>query len=148
MAPQSSRHSICAPPARRRRWARFVQLRCEQFEDRITPALFNVQSPLSFPGLNNNGCVAVADLNHDGLADAVLTNFGTDYSTGAGNTITVLYGRSGGGFNKVQLNTGGTNVSFVSIADINGDSWPDAVAVNANQQNTGSVSVCKNDGAG
>ena len=39
--------------------------------------------------------VATADLNKDGLTDAVLTNFGTDYSNGAGSTITVLYGRSG-----------------------------------------------------
>src|SRR5205814_4459487 len=89
-----------------------------------------------------------ADLNKDGLMDAVLTNFGTDYAAGAGSTITVLYGKSGGGFNKVTLNTQGKNVSFVAIGDINGDTYPDVVAVNANQQNTGSVSVFQNDGAG
>ena len=86
--------------------------------------------------------------HHHGLADAVLTNFGTDHAAGAGSTITVLYGKAGGGFNRVALNTNGKNVSFVSVADINGDGWQDVVAVNANQQNTGSVSVFRNDGAG
>jgi len=148
MAPKSSRYSISARHARRRRSAKLAGLQCEQLEDRTTPALFNIQGPLSFSGLNNNGCVAAADLNKDGFMDSVLTNFGTDYSSGAGSTITVLYGKSGGGFNKITLNTGGKNVGFVSIADINGDTYPDVVAVNANQQNTGSVSVFQNDGAG
>jgi hypothetical protein len=115
---------------------------------RLALTLFNVQTPLSFTGLNNNNCVAVADLNKDGLSDAVLSNFGTDYSSGAGTTITVLYGKNGGGFNKVQLNTSGQNATFVCIADINGDSWPDVVASNANRLNIGSVSVFRNDGAG
>src|SRR5207244_1337540 len=53
-----------------------------------------------------------------------------------------------GGFTRVQLNTGGTNVSFASIADINGDGWADVVVTNENNQNTGSVSVFQNDGAG
>jgi hypothetical protein len=131
------------------RWpAKLIAPRCEQLEERLALALFNVLSPLSFSGLNNNNNVAVADLNKDGLADAILTNFGTDYSTGAGNTITVLYGKSGGGFNRININTAGKNVSFVSIADINGDTWPDVVVANDNQQNTGSVSVFRNDGAG
>src|SRR5205085_6083199 len=99
-------------------------------------------------GLNNNGCVAVADFNHDGLADAVLTNEGTDFGAGAANTITILYGKATGGFIKVQLNTGGNNVSFATVADINGDGWADVVAVNENNHNTGTVSVFQNDGAG
>ncbi len=134
--------------SRRRTFANFARPRCEPLEGRIAPALFNVQSPLSFTGLNNNGCVATADLNKDGLMDSVLTNFGTDYASGAGSTITVLYGKAGGGFNKINLNTSGTNVSFVSIADIDGDTFPDVVASNANKQNTGTISVFKNDGAG
>ena len=68
--------------------------------------------------------------------------------SGAGSTITVLYGKAGGGFDRIQLNTGGFNVSFASVADINGDTWPDVVVSNANRQNTGSVSVFRNDGAG
>jgi hypothetical protein len=148
MAPQSLRQTTSAPPARRRKPAKVVRLGCEQFEDRIAPALFNVQSPLSFTGLNNNGCVAVADFNKDGIMDAVMTNFGTDYASGAGSTITILYGKSGGGFTPVTLSTGGTNPSFVAVADINGDGWPDLVVCNANKQGTGSVSVFKNDGHG
>jgi hypothetical protein len=155
MAPQSLRHSISAPLARRRRPAKFARLRCEHLEDRIAPALFNVQTPFS-PGsgvLNNNGCVAVGDLNHDGLTDAVLTNFGTGYGapydTGTpGNSITVLYGKAGGGFTPVTIPTGGTNPSFVALADLNGDGWLDAVVVNENSQNNGTVSVFKNDGQG
>jgi len=123
-------------------------LRCERLEDRTTPAaLFTVQRP-SVSGLNNNGFVAVADLNKDGFADAVLTNYGPSETSGTGNSITVLYGRAGGGFSRVQLATNGTNVSFASIADINGDGWQDVVAVNANRQGTGTVSVFRNDGAG
>ena len=76
------------------------------------------------------------------------TNFGTDYASGAGTTITVLYGKSGGGFNKVQLNTGGFNTAFASVADINGDGWADVLVANANKQNTGSITVFQNDGAG
>src|SRR5262249_20905556 len=147
MAPKSPRNRVSTLPAHRR-LARFVRPRCEPLESRITPALFNVQSPLTFAGLNNNGCVAVADLNKDGLPDAVLTNFGLDYGALAGTTITVLYGKAGGGFSRINLNTSGQNVSFASIADINGDTWPDVVVTNANRQNTGSVSVFKNEGAG
>jgi len=149
MVPQSPRLSNAGPLARRRRPDRFVRLRCEQFEDRTTPALFNVTSLLT-GGLNNPGFVGVTDLNKDGFQDAVLTNEGSDFAGGAGTTITLLYGRSGGGFNRVVVNTGGTNVSFASIADINGDSWPDVVATNENNSGTnpGSVSVFRNDGAG
>src|SRR6478609_2728580 len=121
MAPKAPRPITSTTPSRRRRSLKPEQLRCEQLEDRVTPTLFNVQTPLTFSGLNNNGCVAVADFNKDGRSDAVLTNFGTDFGSGAGSTITVLYGKSGGGFNKVQLNTSGTNVAFASVGDINGD---------------------------
>jgi hypothetical protein len=151
MGPQSSRSRSPVPPARRRRPAATVRLRCEPFEDRVTPALFTAHAPAyTFSGLNNNGCVAVGDLNHDGYMDAVLTNEGTDFSAGADNTITVLYGRSTGGFTKVAVNTGGTNVSFVTLADINGDGYLDAVVTNENNAgnnsgNLGSFSVFKND---
>src|SRR5262249_17285120 len=120
MAPQSPR-SISVRPARHRRPAKTVHLRCEPFEDRIVPALFNVSPPLSVTGLNNNGCVVTSDLNKDGLTDAILTNEGTDLISSGDRTITVLYGRAGGGFNRLALDTGGTNVAFAAVADINGD---------------------------
>ena len=88
MTANSSRQSKRVLVAGRRRPDLFSRPRCEPLEDRLAPALFEVQSPLSFSGLNNNGCVAVTDLDKDGFADAILTNFGTDYATGAGSTIT------------------------------------------------------------
>src|SRR5437868_238855 len=142
MASQSTRPNSSARHARRRRSdkvARSVQLRCEQLEGRITPALFNVHSPYSISGLNNNGCVVAADFNKDGFADAVLTNFGTDYGNGAARTITILRNNQDGTFAHVNANTGGTNVAFAAVADINGDSWPDLVVSDENGQNTGSV---------
>src|SRR5262245_56580086 len=147
MAPQLSRHSRLNQSARRRRSPNAVRLWCERLEDRVTPALFNVQSPLQFTGMNNNGFVGVADLNKDGRMDAVFTNFG-DYLFLPGNAITVLYGKAGGGFDRSDLSTGGTNVSFAAIADIDGDGWLDVVATNTNGQNDGTVSVFKNNGSG
>lgn len=138
-------------PARRRPTARHVQLRVEQFEGRITPALFTAQNPAyTFSGLNNNGCVAVADFNKDGRLDAVLTNFGTGYGspsqpgTTPGNSINILRGNSSGGFNNLNVLTQGENVSFASVGDINNDTWPDLVVTNQNRQNGGSVSVFQN----
>jgi len=149
MASQSPRHSTPArPPCRRA--APSVRLRCEQFEDRITPAnLFNVQTPYQLGG-SNNGFVGVTDLNHDGLPDAIMTDEGLDFDLSAGNKITILKGLPGGGFSASQINTGGTNVSFAAIADINGDGYDDVVATNENNggTHTGSVSVFQNDGLG
>src|SRR4029453_4001197 len=89
MAPQLSRYTMLKS-ARRRRSPNAVRLSCERLEDRVTPSLFNVQNPPLAPsGFNNNGCVVVSDFNKDGLSDAVMTNFGTDYGAGAGTTITL-----------------------------------------------------------
>src|SRR5262245_58928156 len=142
MAPQFYCHLLHQSSSRHRS-PNGIRLGCEQLEDRITPALFNVQSPLQFTGMNNNGFVGVADLNKDGRMDAVFTNFG-DYVFLPGNAITVLYGKAGGGFDRSDLSTGGTNVSFAAIADIDGDGWLDVVATNTNGQNDGTVSVFKN----
>ncbi|HEX4590009.1 MAG TPA: VCBS repeat-containing protein, partial [Gemmataceae bacterium] len=149
MVPQSSRPRKLAPPARRRP-AGAARLRCEPLEDRVTPALFTAQPPPNIAGLNNNGCVAVGDFNHDGYMDAVFTNEGTDFNSAADNRITILYGKATGGFTTVNVNTGGTNVSFVTAVDINGDGWLDLVCVNENNAgnnsstNLGSFSVFQN----
>jgi FG-GAP-like repeat/Dockerin type I domain len=150
MAPQSPRHSITTPTARRRRPAKSVQLRCERFEDRVTPALFNPQTALTFPlgTMNNNGFVASADFDKNGRADAVFTNFGQTTDDTTGNSIVVLYGRTTGGFTRLQFPTGGTNVSYACVADINGDTFPDLLVSNGNNQNPGSITVFRNDGAG
>jgi hypothetical protein len=146
MAPQFPRHPAPRRSARRSRCTPVVRLRFESLEDRTTPALFNVQAALTPGQLNNNGCVAVGDLDKDGDDDAVLTNFGTNYSTGAGTAISVLYNDGAGGFSRLNLNTSGQNIAFVTIADIDGDTWLDVVTCNANRQNTGSVSVFSNGG--
>ena len=144
MARQSTRYFRFAP-ARRSRLAQSYHLRCESLESRTTPALFDVGDPEFYTGLSNNGCVAVADFNKDGRLDAVLANFGTNYESGAGSTITVLYALEAGGFTRQGLNTTGRNISFVTVADINGDTYPDILATNANQQTSvGTVSVFKN----
>jgi uncharacterized protein (DUF2141 family) len=71
---------------------------------------FNVQTPLTFSGLNNNGSIAIADVNGDGLLDLALTNFGT--APGDAGWVTVLFGKVGFGFNRVQLPSGGGQREF------------------------------------
>jgi hypothetical protein len=127
-----------------------IRLQCLAFEDRINPTpLFTTATPYQITNVNNNnGCVATADFNHDGFQDAVLTDFGVDYQSGAGTQIIILYGNSSGGFSRVTLSTGGSNVSFVNVVDINGDGWADLAVTNENHQNAGSISIFRNDGAG
>src|SRR5262245_30032986 len=144
MARKTTSHCASAVPTRRKWLAKSIRPRCVQLEDRLAPALFNVQPSFAPGQLNNNGCIAAADFNKDGLMDAVLSNYGSSASSGDGNTITVLTGKPGGGFTRQSLATKGTNVSFVSVADINSDGWLDVVASNANMQNTGTVSVFQN----
>jgi hypothetical protein len=146
MARTSRPRSISLRPARHRRPAK-IQLRCEQFEDKIVPALFNVVPQPSIAGLNNNGCVVTADLNNDGFMDAVVTNEGTDLNANGDRNIIVLYGNSSGGFTRLSYDTGGTNVAFAAIGDINGDGLPDVVAVDENGQGIGTVAVFRNNGA-
>lgn len=126
MGPHSFRPTLFGVRAHRRRINRFAGLRFETLEGRIAPALFTVQNPGSITGLNNNGCVAVADFNKDGFADAVLTNFGTDYAAGAGNNIIILRNKAdgSGGFFRTAATTGGTNVAFAAVGDLNGVAGP------------------------
>src|SRR5262245_24906490 len=106
---------------------------------------FQTQAPLSFTGLNNNSSIAIGDLDGDGRQDLAVANFGTDTGSGAGNSVTVLYGKDGGGFNRVELLTEGTNPSSVAIADLNGDGQLDLAVANAGSN---TVSVFLNDGSG
>lgn len=139
MATQSSRR-------RSRPQTNLARLHCESFESRIAPAVFAVQAPLNYSGINNYGCVAVADFDKNGFSDAVLSNYGTNQAPGT--QINILYANGSGGFSRVVRSTGGNNVSYVAVGDINADTWPDVVAVNGNQNNFGSVSVFRNDGFG
>jgi FG-GAP-like repeat len=105
---------------------------------------FVTQSPLSFSGLNNNGSIAMADLNGDGRLDLALTNFGAATGDTVNPAVTVLFGQVGGGFNRIGLGTG-INPSSVAIGDLNGDGHLD-LAVTYAGSNT--VSVLLGDGTG
>jgi hypothetical protein len=149
-----------APPGHQPN-ARGVWLRAEKLEDRITPvgSLFTPQTPMSFNGLNNDGCVAVTDLNKDGIPDIILANQGGSVTGGQtdnpGTGITVLLGKQAGGYTAVNYAThtassgnSGYNVSFLAVADLNGDGFPDVVCTTENLGGThmGSVYVFKNTG--
>ncbi|HEY6941967.1 FG-GAP-like repeat-containing protein [Dokdonella sp.] len=75
-------------------------------------------------------CVTAADINGDGKADLLLTNFG-------GNTVSVLLnttapGATTPGFAARQTFTTGANPFSVAAADVNGDGKPDLIVTNAN----------------
>jgi hypothetical protein len=155
MASQLPRSGGSARPAHRRRPDKTVRLRCEHLEDRVTPAnLFNVQNPISPSGLNNNGFVAVTDLNKDGNADVILTNEGTAFTPSGDSNLVVLYGHGNGTFTRATFPTGAENVSYAAVGDINGDGYPDVVTVSENNAgdqsstNQGILTVFKNDGSG
>ncbi|MBI3819959.1 MAG: VCBS repeat-containing protein [Planctomycetes bacterium] len=79
------------------------------------------------PGYNPN-CVAIADLNADGKADAVTANYNS-------SNISVLLGTGAGGFASPASYAAGTNPSFVAIGDLNADGRPDAAVANYNSNN-------------
>jgi FG-GAP-like repeat/FG-GAP repeat len=102
--------------------------------------------PLTFTGLNNPGSIAIGDLDGNGRLDLVLANFGVPPPYGSdGTMVTVLYGQVGGGFTRVNITTGGTNLSSVAIGDLNGDDHLDLAVANAGSN---TVSVLLNDGNG
>jgi VCBS repeat-containing protein len=103
---------------------------------------FLTQTPLSFSGINNPSSVAIADLNVDGLLDLAVANFGV--SPGEPGTVSVLFGKVGGGFNRETLSTG-TNASSVAIDDLNGDGHLDLAVANAGSN---TISVFLGDGDG
>jgi hypothetical protein len=84
--------------------------------------------------------VVVADINHDGRADIITANSGT-------NNVSVLLGNVGGGFTAA---TGspfavGSSPRSVAVADVNGDGKLDIVTANSGSNN---VSVLFGDGSG
>ena len=74
--------------------------------------------------------VAVADLNGDNKLDVAISH-GCGGTTCATGTVSVLLGDNSGAFGSATTyDTGGNGASWVAIADMNGDSKPDLVAVN------------------
>jgi Bacterial Ig-like domain (group 3)/FG-GAP-like repeat len=77
--------------------------------------------------------VATADLNHDGIPDAVIADGSTSTVDSGGvrqttiHGIAVLLGTSGGGYRPPAHFSTIDSASFVAISDINGDGNPDVI---------------------
>jgi RHS repeat-associated protein len=82
--------------------------------------------------------LAAADLNGNGILDAVTANYDD-------NTVSVLIGRGDGSFEPQTAFEVGAGPYSVAVADINGDGIPDLVTANYND-NTVSVLAGRGDG--
>lgn len=91
--------------------------------------------------------IAVADFNHDGLADIV-----TGITDQGDTDIAVLFGQADGSLGALQFLPGGA--WSIAAGDVNGDGFADIVAGNfpavgtTNNQTTSSITVLLNDGTG
>ena len=85
------------------------------------------QKPIHFPsgGYQPQG-IAVADLNHDGIPDLVVANFGKAPPYG---NISVLLGKGDGTFAKPVAYNPGRDPSELALADFNGDGNVDVAVV-------------------
>ncbi len=82
--------------------------------------------------------VAVADVNHDGKLDLIVSNYGT-------GTVGVLLGNGDGTFQPVvDYGAGAYFATWLAVADVNGDGNPDLLVTIAN----GTVAVLLGNGDG
>jgi hypothetical protein len=88
--------------------------------------------------------VAVGDLNHDGIPDLVVANFGIEEEGNFGN-VSVLLGNGDGTFRKPVRYPGLHDPDQVILADFNGDGNLD-VAVLAEARNAVYIALGKGDG--
>jgi hypothetical protein len=101
--------------------------------------------------------VVVADVNGDGTADLVVTNFCTssincpalDGVFGSLGAVTVLIGNADGTFQSpVTYGSGGYGALSVAVEDVNGDGKPDLLVANHSPITNGSVGVLIGNGDG
>lgn len=69
--------------------------------------------------------IAVADVNHDGHPDVVVTDTGSTAST-----FQVFLGKAGGGFEHPERFNTDLNPRYIRIADVDGDGNPDIIVSN------------------
>ena len=90
--------------------------------------------------------VASADLNGDKLQDLVVTNYcGSDSNCGKGGTVAVFLANADGSYRLSNAYAVGSGPVSVALADVNGDKFPDIVALNRGDK-TVSVLLAKGDG--
>lgn len=85
--------------------------------------------------------IALADLNRDGLLDAVTANF----RAGVASTVSVLLGTGTGSFSAPTSVAVGNGARFVAVGDLNRDGIPDLAVSNYND---GTVSIVLGTGTG
>jgi hypothetical protein len=86
--------------------------------------------------------LVVADFNNDGIPDVATANVGNDFK---GNTVSVLLGKKGGGFQSQKVITIAQNMAGLAAADFNGDGKVDLVVVST-ALNEGFVLLGRGDG--
>ena len=106
-------------------------------------------APVTVPAGAQPQAVRIADVNHDGLQDIVVANFGpgADSKGSAGVSVLLQDAAHPGSFlPPVTYATHGGAID-VAVADLDGDGKPDLVVANLGPTPTGSVSVLLQDSA-
>jgi hypothetical protein len=86
------------------------------------------QTARNFAVASGPSFVAIGDLNGDGKADLVVSQFGDFYGNNAG--VSVLLGNGDGTFQPAQVFAAGIPSLAVVVADFNGDGKPDLALAN------------------